>query len=374
MTNGQMPKFFAPILLNNRFPALHGLRVLAMLAIIFFHTVRFHWRVAYGAWFAMDAFFVLSGFLIGHILLHAANLSGRSVARFYWRRAFRIFPAYYFVLGGAALVIGRVAPDRLSDIWGELLFLTNYRMTDRHLMNWAWSLCVEEHFYVLCPFVLVLLKKVESHQYRLGLLFLLWLSAIVARIATFRAIAPPLDVIKFDHELYVLTHCRYDELVAGIMAAYLNYNFSARLVRFFAPRKVQWMALGVISLCAVTLFFLPIVFTTDNPQLIFAAAIFFPTVASIFYGVGILYLVSREGPTSRFLGHPSFLLIASISYPVYLVHLYVYEHLIPRLHFAGTAGPFGVELGFLFTVIISVTIAYGIHIFLEKPLLNFRDR
>jgi peptidoglycan/LPS O-acetylase OafA/YrhL len=165
----------APSLLANHFPPLHGVRVLAILLIVQLHLSLYSamgglnllgpsWTVSVNTWFGMDMFFVLSGFLIGKILLFSIEKQRkRYVARFYIRRAFRILPLYYVVFGLLVLLLG-LTPFQQENLVHELLYLTNYPFSDEYLMPWSWSLSVEEHFYIAAPLVLILLRFVPWLQ------------------------------------------------------------------------------------------------------------------------------------------------------------------------------------------------------------------
>src|SRR4051812_48980269 len=103
--------FFALDLLDNRYPALHGLRVLAIVSVVQFHVTwifggeqsiaidQDFMTSSLTVFFGMDLFFILSGFLIGSILLRSLQLNGtQNLRRFYLRRILRTFPSYYVIL------------------------------------------------------------------------------------------------------------------------------------------------------------------------------------------------------------------------------------------------------------------------------------
>src|SRR4029079_8189511 len=98
-------------LLDNRYPPLHGLRVLAIVSVIQFHVTWIFSReqgirvdgdasaASLSIFFGMDLFFILSGFLIGSILIRSIETDGtQNLRRFYLRRISRTFPSYYVVL------------------------------------------------------------------------------------------------------------------------------------------------------------------------------------------------------------------------------------------------------------------------------------
>jgi peptidoglycan/LPS O-acetylase OafA/YrhL len=108
------------------------MRVIAIIMVVNYHVVYYTeqaesltTQMSQRLWFGMDLFFVLSGFLIGNILIKGQTLSsGRGLLRFYVRRGFRTFPLYYFVL--AALVVIDLYGSDVSTLWRELIYLTNY--------------------------------------------------------------------------------------------------------------------------------------------------------------------------------------------------------------------------------------------------------
>ncbi|WP_075087174.1 acyltransferase family protein [Verrucomicrobium spinosum] len=100
-------------------------------------------------WVGVPVFFVLSGFLIGSLLIQEHVRTGSvNIGRFLVRRGFKIYPPFYILLAGYILLMvaggSRPEPERLMR---EILFLQNYGSGG--LMDVTWSLAVEEHFYFL---------------------------------------------------------------------------------------------------------------------------------------------------------------------------------------------------------------------------------
>ncbi|RIL00033.1 MAG: hypothetical protein DCC71_19325 [Proteobacteria bacterium] len=214
-----------------RDPRLDGVRGLAILLVMLFHTAQ--WgvvrrpadhaltAVASLGWTGVDLFFVLSGFLITGILLTTRESSTYASA-FYARRTLRIFPLYYTVLAFLLLVAPRL--PLLSDVeavWSrgargeELwhwLYLSNVDVARHgwgHLaLTVTWSLAVEEHFYLLWPWIV---RRV-SEQRLLLVCVAIAAGALVSRAAVFASGAPSLAA-------YVLTPCRLDTLATGAAIA-----------------------------------------------------------------------------------------------------------------------------------------------------------
>ena len=109
----------------------------------------------------VDLFFVLSGFLISR-LLFAEYKSTRalSLKRFWIRRGFKIYPAFYaFLIVTTVFVLAERFPMKL--FFGEIFFLQNYLP---HIFTHTWSLAVEEHFYIALPLLLLLLIRLSLNS------------------------------------------------------------------------------------------------------------------------------------------------------------------------------------------------------------------
>ena len=222
---------------SKRIPALDGLRGIAILMVLMRHSIfgmETNSKIllpflAAGqlTWSGVDLFFVLSGFLIGGILLDAKH-SPCYFKTFYIRRAYRIFPLYFLVTG---LFLFRHLPfhllpgslgahSPLSIPWGAYLTLTqNFWMAHSgwfgmFAMAPTWSLAVEEQFYLTIPLVI---RYFNSRQ-------------LVTVLISVVAADPLLRVLlqyHFPHgefACYVLTPCRADALSLGVLAAVLVRN------------------------------------------------------------------------------------------------------------------------------------------------------
>lgn len=242
---------------SRRIPALDGLRGIAILLVLMRHgifglessspLVNRLLTVGQLTWSGVDLFFVLSGFLIGGILLDA-QASSRYYTTFYARRAYRILPLY---LGVTILFLLRHLPVRflpgalgdtspLTIPWASYLtFTQNFFMV--HLgwfgptaMVVTWSLAVEEQFYLVIPFVI---RKIGNRRL-VGAMVLIFIAATVLRVVLRHTL------LHGDFACYVLMPCRADSLCLGVLSAYLVRRpaFWNQLIR---RRKLLWGA-GVI--------------------------------------------------------------------------------------------------------------------------------
>lgn len=151
-----------PVLQQSHFPALDGLRGLAILLLVFGHFginyYSWHYGVLFNSTTGVHIFFVLSGFLITTLLIKEKLRNGRiSLKHFYIRRALRILPvAWLFLLVLAGLNHVFELHIRLFDFIAAMLFFKNMPMPQEPYTAHFWSLAVEEQFYLTFPILLAL--------------------------------------------------------------------------------------------------------------------------------------------------------------------------------------------------------------------------
>src|SRR5918911_2025059 len=210
---------------GNRIPELDGLRGLAVLAVLcahYFGEVPHGLRFLTFGWLGVDLFFVLSGFLIGGILIANRESSGY-FSTFYIRRACRIFPAYYAVvaltLTASALLKLKGAPwfDPLLPPAAYLTYTQNFAIAliGRAQGDWllpTWTLAVEEQFYLLLPVIVFFTPPRRLLPVTL---------AVIASGPAFR-----LWALATSHDLsaLVLLPSRWDLLFFGVLAAQIRHR------------------------------------------------------------------------------------------------------------------------------------------------------
>lgn len=177
-------------------------------------------------WTGVDLFFVLSGFLIGSLLFQETSTTSKlDITKFYVRRAFKLWPAYYLMLF-TCLTIGFVSSSHCTfdKIFSSLIpnFLHAQNYFQSSVADWTWSLAVEEHFYLLLPLLVVALIILERRtKFPCYPVFGL---AVMLSCLIFRATATP-DTFSAA-KCYFPTHLRIDSLVCGTVLAYLKVYYS----------------------------------------------------------------------------------------------------------------------------------------------------
>jgi peptidoglycan/LPS O-acetylase OafA/YrhL len=169
-------------------------------------------------WAGVDLFFVLSGFLVGGLLLKEWKVKGKVAGfRFLKRRAFKIWPAYYFFL--FAVAVFHVHPLH-TFLLGNLLNIQNYVGTS---IAHTWSLAVEEHFYL---FLALFMAWSSGRQKSIAWMFKACM-AIALGVGVLRTV---LSLRGYD--VFTYTHTRMDELLTGVMLAILYH---------FYPERFAWL-------------------------------------------------------------------------------------------------------------------------------------
>jgi peptidoglycan/LPS O-acetylase OafA/YrhL len=224
-----------PMKPSTRIDGLDTLRATAIILVVLEHyalfvgvTPSFEWITEIG-WVGVDLFFALSGYLIGNQVFAALRSSdGFSASQFYARRALRTLPAFYVVLAMNALWPAFRAGRELPPLWEFLTFTQNINLTPGTAFSHAWSLCVEEQFYLLLPLAAVVIS-LQRRSLRLG-----WtaLAAVVVAGMLVRSQlwahlveGNPQATLNYYKYIYYSSLCRLDELVAGVALAMLrNYH------------------------------------------------------------------------------------------------------------------------------------------------------
>jgi len=289
-------------------PEIDGLRAIAVLAVIFYHTNVPGFS---GGFVGVDIFFVISGFLITSIILKDIQEEKFSIARFYERRIRRIFPALFPVLAftlvlGAYLFDEQPFIDLGKTIAATTLFSSNilfwhqagYFATpslQKPLLH-TWSLAVEEQFYIFFPLALVLIHKYLKSRYfpviLIGLAISLGLSIY--------------GVYHFaDATFYLVPTRAWELLVGSILALKLLPN----------PSHV-WLR-NLLSITGIALIIYSIGFYSE--------AMLFPghnAIAPVLGAGVIIYSCKGEGTSivNKLLSVRPLVFIGLISYSLYLWH------------------------------------------------------
>jgi peptidoglycan/LPS O-acetylase OafA/YrhL len=297
------------------YPALDGLRGLAILLVVFYHNFGFINYFFFG-WLGVDLFFVLSGFLITDILLKTKN-DPHYLKNFYGRRVLRIFPIYYLVLIIFLLIIPSLNVGLLNldyyqthQIWlwvylQNWLYIFKPPPPDSLSLSHLWSLAVEEQFYLIWPFVILLIGKIKP-------LFFFMLSLLIIVIAV-RFLVWLYHIEKIAYfNLY--TFSRIDGICIGSMLALLR-QFNSR----FLQKNIAVIVFTLAGLNFIFYFFNN-AYSFSFP---FLAIIGYTTFAVIF-GILVNEAVNNNKIIVLLFNNRFMKFFGKISYGLYIFHWPIY--------------------------------------------------
>lgn len=361
----------------HRFNGLDHLRALAiMLVFIFHYSARIfghpEWLWAYSkfGWSGVDLFFVLSGFLISSQLFTQWKKDGSfKIKEFFLKRFFRILPAFWVVVAIYFCVPAFHEREELRPLWRYLTFTQNFGLDVANFgtFSHAWSLCVEEHFYLVLPFTLLALAGMKIFRKSWWLLVLLFVATIFLRYYSFENIYSPIadtdngGVVWYTY-IYYPSYTRLDGLLIGVGIAAMYVFLPTAWER--VTRYGNWILL--LSLAVLTGGW----FLTED-ALSFPATVWGFALVSIGYGLLVVAALSRScflyQWKSRVTG-----LIATLSYAVYLTHKGVI-HITQEL-LAGMGVDIYSGLCMVVCVVACYIAAAILHVVVEKPFMRLRKR
>ncbi len=297
---------------------LDGLRCLAVMAVIFYHAgiSVFGFKLAVGGFFGVDIFLVISGFLITSIIFRKLESNSFSLMEFFSHRIKRIIPALILILATSSIFAYYILmPDDLikfsNSIIPSLSFYSNYHFLGEEsyvsdassfkpLLH-TWSLALEWQFYVIYPFIIILIHKLFKKHIYLSLSLLAMISLLCAH-----------HIVKDypDIAFYTLPSRAWEFILGGITAimciesSHLNKikNTSKLAVNLLA---VLGMAMVLGSICFID------------------SKIGHPSFITLIPVIGTCLVIGfshSDGCVTKFLSIKPFVFIGTISYSLYLWH------------------------------------------------------
>jgi peptidoglycan/LPS O-acetylase OafA/YrhL len=355
---------------RKRQPGLDLLRALAIIVVVVYHAALFGFkvpgRVDRFGWIGVDLFFVLSGYLIGGQLLALLTRDQRiNLGRFFTRRALRIMPAYFAVLAVYFLLTSwREYPEMSQPLWKFLLSVQNIALHGGTAFSHAWSLAVEDQFYLALPFLLLFLFRRPRAAIIIPCLIVIGGIGLRAFLATQNPSADGgVSFRAFQAWIYYPTWTRLDSLMFGVALAAIEKfrpNWWKRLTNW-AP----WLWVPALGLIAYALY----LGETDNLTVV-ACVWQFPLIA---VGMAALLVcaVSPRLPLCR-VAIPGAAFIASIAYSAYLIQKLVIngiEQFCTNHNIDLTSAP--ALLGVQLCVYAAATLLF---FSVERPFLQLRRR
>jgi peptidoglycan/LPS O-acetylase OafA/YrhL len=313
---GLRGKEYADFAKTKTFGSLDGLRAIAILAVVWYHTTDTvqAWNITSRGFLGVDLFFTISGFLIVTLLLRERRRTRTvSLRGFYIRRFLRIFPPYYLTL----LVVGTVAflrPGGASAqvVWRDLpyaLFFLSNLVPMQSILAITWSLSVEEQFYMVVP-------TIEKYARR-TLPFLLPLAYVLVSLPALGAF-PALQLPAFFRET-TFGPILLDVMLAHVLDEPRGFSWVSRLGGW---RPAPLVALGLVLVAASH----PAEDISGWPRLAVHWAMLALLASCVVREPNVLAPLLSLWPMRR---------IGAVSYGIYLYHLLVSHFVVKGLSAAG---------------------------------------
>jgi peptidoglycan/LPS O-acetylase OafA/YrhL len=381
---------------NNRVFGLDLLRAIAILLVLFSHGFDPFLAEYFPSlrllifMDGVDLFFVLSGFLIGTILLKQFNkypdYKPDVIFSFWKRRWMRTLPNYYFILF-LILFVPVIIPFIRGksivipfEIWGGfLLFSQNLFTPQVDFFSEAWSLAVEEWFYLITPIALFLFYIIFRNIYAKKIIFLMMIISIMIGITFYRyrlGLNLSGKILDWDTHIRRVVFARFDSIMFGVLGAYIKFYFPT----FWKKDSLflRFNLIGIFLIFITHYFYLDAI---DNNTNIFMNTFYFS-----FSGIGVILILPqmdflKKPPTNgmksvlgKFITH-----ISLISYSLYLTHGYLilghllrykneyFDKFMPHLPITGI-------LYFIAYLLVSIIISTVLYYTIEKTFMNMRSK
>ncbi|VXC32861.1 conserved membrane hypothetical protein [Flavobacterium sp. 9AF] len=317
----------------------------------------------------VELFFVLSGFLIGSILLKnyvEHNFTKKDLFVFLKRRWFRTLPAYYLVLL-LNIVLALYMGYSLENVWRYFFFLQNFSAYYITIFSESWSLSIEEFTYILAPLFLFIIGKIWNYNRKISflvctLLLLLFFNSVRYFYYLNSSIN---DMDQWNTQLKLIVIYRADAIVIGFLVAWIHYYYGEFLKKYSV----------YLFIVAAHLYFLQFVvfnvygFDIHTQPLYFRVLYF--TLSGLTFAIGLpafIYWDKSSFKVSKIITY-----ISKLSYSMYLLHYSIITVLIKKMMKEGVLivpGYLVVLIYFLATLFFS----YLLYYFYERPVTQLRDK
>ncbi|MEO1136911.1 MAG: acyltransferase [Pseudomonadota bacterium] len=347
----------------SHFRGLDGLRAIAIIAVVWHHTLRPDNLPMFVRGFAgVDLFFVLSGFLIATLLIREKARFGRVSLRNFWARRFlRLMPAYYLLLFGmlaAYLVLKPDDPDTARLVNGfhiYALYLSNWFHPGANNLGITWSLATEEQFYLIWPFVFAFFRPSAAAAFWVAALF-------INQLINFGVLDASIDQIFGDGAANgpEILDTTFTPILLGVGLAHLlsqkrGFEAAAKIAGF---RYAPWVFAGIL----LVLFNIPAQDISGIIRLSMHLAMT-AWIASI-------VMAPRSGVTSALSWRPV-AFIGAISYGMYLYHMWC-VHIVRVV--SQKIGLPAAWTEFPLTLMLTMAVSAASFYLYEKRFLDWRKR
>ena len=362
-------KLLQPVDYSKRVYGLDLYRAIAILMVVLGHG-RFMLKGTYFEGFpwirlidGVELFFVLSGFLIGSILLklleqNQYSLTPRLILSFWKRRWYRTLPSYYLILLVNIFLVyfGIIHGDIQQFNVKFLLFLQNFSQPFYDFFWESWSLSIEEWFYIFLPITFALVLKIWPN--RKGVFAAIALLIVAPLLYRLSISGQTVDWFGWDIKFRKVVLVRLDTIIYGVLAAAVKFYYPSFWKRMAQPGL--WLGLVIIF---------SVIYLPRDPNALFFQVFFFNLTT-----IGAMLLLpffdgwtSFRSKVGKAVTH-----ISLISYSMYLVNLAVVAQVIQKQ--SAVQGPLDGTMKFVLYWLVVLVVSTLLYRFFVKPMMDLRDR
>jgi len=318
-------------------------------------------------------FFVLSGFLIGGILIKIVEKEKPTfpvLLNFWSRRWLRTAPIYFVVLTVVLIYTFAFKVERVPTDWYRyFIFIQNFNHKLPLFFAESWSLSIEEWFYLLTPIALFLALRISKATVKTNTLIVLIVGILVIigyRLYLYRT----LQLTEFEELNLQITRQvlpRLDSIMFGVLAAYIAYYF---------PKVWSKSNIAILPILAfITMYYLKF----KNPSNISEYSIvWLPIIKSLIVFISLPYLANwKELRLPRISKAITF--ISLISYSMYLTNLTIVIHIFIKHVLHGNylhkhVLPSYWEYEYILFWTVTIVLSYLLYISIEVPFMQLRNK
>lgn len=337
------------------------LMVLASHSRMFFTQYKDVQWLSINGFFGVEVFFVLSGFLIGRIIIKSVveKPSLFNLLTFYKRRWYRTLPLY-FLMVIVLFLVGK------QFHWTNLIFLQNFDEVSLGFFPVSWSLSIEEWFYLTIPTIFLIIFSFTRMKNK-GVLFIGVTISLLIFFNGIRVYEVVTNNPAWDFGVRKQIFLRLDSILTGVLIAGISVYFK----NFYDSLKPSYLYL--ISIVGILLCGYYYVIELDSGKEVINSSIFGRTFLfsfiSLFFGL-LIAALEKTNFSQLLKVSKVFTFISVTSYSVYLVH---YELFIYLINYNNNSIKWSVIL-LIGSLILTYIISYILYKYYEVPFMKLRDR
>ena len=367
-----MKKLFQLHINTNRIYGLDILRCVAILCVVVEHSLGVlpHSVSTFLNFLVFDGvsiFFVLSGFLIGGIFIkefEKKSITPKTLVHFWQRRWYRTLPNYLLIL--VILTVLNLLFTRyftLSNVYSYFIFSQNLFTPHPGFFPEAWSLSIEEWFYLLIPVIILMMVSLIGIATKRSIIYTaILVIVLVTAFRLYRYFEIPLHTYKeWDIHFRKQVFTRLDSLMYGVIGAYVAYHYKAIWLKYKTPLLLIGLALLIIPKFLIsdysTIYFT--VFSTSANAV--ATLLLLPYLNELKEGRGRIYKTITY--------------VSLISYSMYLINLSIVRHwIIGNMDLSNVNIYLAIIIKFALFWTFTIVLSILLYKYFEIPTTRLRDK